>query len=110
LSAESIAVWILLGIGMAAFVLTAAGMLTGKAFDRLHYTDPAATVGIVAIAAAVVVHHPGASTVIKAILIAILVFFSGPVISHATARAIYERKHRNLKPEHKPAEQEEQPR
>lgn len=87
MSVRSIAEWVLLSIGMAAFFLTAAGILLGDVFERLHYLGPGATIGIVSIAAAVIVHHPWSVTAIKAILTAALVFWTSPVISHATARA-----------------------
>jgi len=87
MGARAVAEWVLLGIGSAAFLLTAAGILVHDVFERIHYMSPAATFGVAAIAAAVIVHHPWSATTIKAILIAALVFWTNPVISHATARA-----------------------
>ena len=57
------------------------------AYDRLHYTTPAAVVAPVAIAAAVVLEERLSAAGIKAVLIALVLVLTNPVLGHATARA-----------------------
>ncbi len=84
-----LAVWILLAIAVAATALSALGiLLVPDVFERLHFMAPAATVGVAALAAAVVVQESLSQAGIKAILTALVVFAMNPVLTHATARAI----------------------
>lgn len=95
----SIAIWVLLGIGMAAFALTAIGLLVMKdVFERIHFTYPAATIGVAAIVAAVLVEKSVSQAGIKAILIGFVLFWINPVLSHATGRAARIRKLGQWKP------------
>jgi monovalent cation/proton antiporter MnhG/PhaG subunit len=83
-----LAVWILLGIAMASAVLSAVGLLvSGDVYERLHYMSPVASVGVVAVAAAVVVQEFVSQAGLKAILMAAVIFFMNPILTHATARA-----------------------
>jgi monovalent cation/proton antiporter MnhG/PhaG subunit len=78
----------LLSIGVAAALLGAAGLLaTGNYYDQLHFTAPATVISPVVIAAAVLVEEPLSSAGIKAVLIALIMVLTGPVLVHATARA-----------------------
>lgn len=88
LSAWTITVWVLLIIGMAAFLLTAVGLLICKdLYDRIQFTYPAGTIGVAAIVAAVVVQKSISQAGIKAILVGLALFWASAALSHATARA-----------------------
>lgn len=79
---------ILLTIGVAGFVITAAGLLVSRDVnDQIHFLAPGSLLGSTAIPAAVLVHEGFSQAGSKAILIAILLVISNPVLSHATARA-----------------------
>lgn len=81
-------IWVLLAVGVAAFLLTAIGMLLARdVYERIQYTYPAATIGIAAIVAAIVIHKSISQAGIKAILTCLVVFWMSPALSHATARA-----------------------
>jgi multicomponent Na+:H+ antiporter subunit G len=87
-SAGDVAVVVLLVIGVGSALLSAAGLLaTGDPYDQLHFTGPATVISPVAIAAAVLVEEPLSSAGVKAVLIAIIMLGTGPVLIHATARA-----------------------
>jgi multisubunit Na+/H+ antiporter MnhG subunit len=84
----------LLGLGVAAVLISCLGLLASKGpFEQLHFTSPAATIGPVAIAAAVLVEEPLSSMGIKAVLTAGIILVTSPVLVHATARAIRIRRH-----------------
>lgn len=88
MNGRDIAVWILLGIGVLGFLFTALGFLFVRDFyEQLHYLAPASLLGAVAIPAAVVVHEGLSQAGAKAIVIAVLLFWANPVLSHATLRA-----------------------
>ena len=58
------------------------------AFDRLHFLGPATLLGPLGIAAAVAVDSDtSAQAAAKAFALAFFVLISGPVVTHATARA-----------------------
>jgi monovalent cation/proton antiporter MnhG/PhaG subunit len=85
---KALAVDVLLGLGVAAIVLSTLGVLVMRdALDRLHFTAPAATLAPVCFAAAVLVEEPLSSAGIKAVLVALVIVATTPVLSHATARA-----------------------
>jgi len=89
-----VVVAVLLTGGVASVLLSCLGVLVMRdALDRLHFTAPAATIGPVLIAAAVLVEEPLSSAGIKAVLVALLIFVTTPVLSHATARAARIREH-----------------
>jgi len=93
MSAASIAVALLLGFGVAVELACCIGVLVmDDAFDKLHYLGPATIVGPVAVAAAVVVRESLSQAGIKAILAVALLVVASPVLSHATARALYIRR------------------
>jgi len=90
MSATSIAVAVLLGFGVLVELACCIGVLVmDDAFDKLHYLGPAAIVGPLAVAAAVIVRESLSEAGIKAILTAALLIVASPVLSHATARALY---------------------
>jgi monovalent cation/proton antiporter MnhG/PhaG subunit len=85
---SEVAVAVLLGLGVGSALLSAVGLLaTRNPYDQLHFTGPATVVGPVAIAAAVLVEEPLSSAGVKAVLIALVMLATGPVLIHATARA-----------------------
>jgi multicomponent Na+:H+ antiporter subunit G len=87
-SVGKVAVDVLLGLGVASAILGAVGLLaTRDAYDQLHFTGPATVIGPVAVAAAVLVEEPLSSAGIKAVLVALIMLGTGPVLVHATARA-----------------------
>lgn len=79
---------VLLGLGVGSALLSAVGLLaTRNPYDQLHFTGPATVIAPVAIAAAVLVEEPLSSAGVKAVLIALVMLATGPVLIHATARA-----------------------
>ncbi len=88
MSVGDVAVAVLLAVGVASALMSALGLVaTRDPYDQLHFTGPATVIGPVAIAAAVLVEEPLSSAGIKAVLVALVMLASGPVLIHATARA-----------------------
>ena len=99
MSAASIAVVVLLVFGVDVELACCVGVLVmDDAYDKLHYLGPAAIVGPLAIAAAVVVQESFSQAGIKALLTAGLLIVASPVLSHATARALYIRQRDHVEP------------
>jgi multicomponent Na+:H+ antiporter subunit G len=91
---RDVIVAVLLGLGVAATLLSCVGVLVmGDALDRLHFTAPASTVSPVLFALAVLVEEPLSSAGVKAVLVAVLIVVTTPVLTHATARAARVRAH-----------------
>jgi monovalent cation/proton antiporter MnhG/PhaG subunit len=87
-SPGDVAVAVLLALGVASALMGALGLLASRdPYDQLHFTGPATVVGPVAVAAAVLVEEPLSSAGIKAVLVAIIMLATGPVLIQATARA-----------------------
>jgi multicomponent Na+:H+ antiporter subunit G len=77
----------LLFLGMGIQVICAIGVLVmSDLFDRIHYAGPS-SLGVLAVAAAIVVDDGFSVAGVKAILVAVVVFVGNPVLAHATARA-----------------------
>ena len=90
MSAASIVEVVLIGFGVAVELACCVGVLVMEdAYDKLHYLGPAAIVGPFAIAVAVVVREALSQAGIKALHTAALLIVASPVLSHATARALY---------------------
>jgi monovalent cation/proton antiporter MnhG/PhaG subunit len=88
LSAAELAVAALLALGVAVTWLSCLGVLVMRdPYDRLHYTAPASALAPVLIAAAVVVEEGLSAAGIKAVLVALVLVGTNPVLGHATARA-----------------------
>ena len=88
MSVQAVVVAILLGVGTAGIVLSCAGLLSGReALDRLHFTAPAATIAPACFVVAVLIEEPLSSAAVKAVLVALVLFVTEPVLSHAIARA-----------------------
>jgi multisubunit Na+/H+ antiporter MnhG subunit len=75
------------GIGLQVFAC-AGVVLMRDAFDRLHYAG-ASVPGVTCVCAAVVVSAGPSLIGLKTILTAAFLIASGPVLGHATARAIF---------------------
>lgn len=102
MTTASILVWLFLIVGMASFLLTSVGMvLLRDVYQRIQYTYPAATVGLVAVVAAIVIHKSISQAGIKTLVTGLIVFWTSPVISHATARAARVREFGNWTPSEK---------
>jgi monovalent cation/proton antiporter MnhG/PhaG subunit len=85
---RNVVVDILLVLGVAAELLCCVGVaLMRTTFDRLHYTAAGTTVGPFCILAAVLVREGFGQTGLDAIAAVVLLFFAGPLVVHATARA-----------------------
>jgi multicomponent Na+:H+ antiporter subunit G len=83
-----VAVAVLLGLGVASALMSAAGLVAATdPYDQLHFTGPATVIAPVAIAAAVLVEEPLSSAGVKAVLVALVMVATGPILLHATARA-----------------------
>ena len=79
----------LVGAGVAVQLLVCLGVvLMRDALDRLHYTG-ASTLGVACLCAAVVASESASLIGLKAILTAAFMLLTGPVVVHATARAIH---------------------
>jgi multicomponent Na+:H+ antiporter subunit G len=79
---------VLLGLGLAACLVAVLGVvLMPHVFDRLHYLSPATSVGGPLIAAAVMVREALSHQGLVALLLAVVLFAFGAVLTHATARA-----------------------
>jgi multicomponent Na+:H+ antiporter subunit G len=82
------AVAALLAIAVASTALSAAGVLLARnVYQRLHFLAPAATVGVVAVAAAILVREGLGQAGIKAAIAGAVLFVMNPILTHATARA-----------------------
>lgn len=93
MSGRDIIAAVLLGVGVLIELLSAVGVLLMRnPFDRLHYLAPATTLGPLAIAAAVVVAESDAQAKIKSVLVALVLLATGPVLTHALARAAWTRR------------------
>ena len=83
-----VVVVVLLAVGVGSCLLSAVGLLaTDDPYDQLHFTGPATVIAPVALAAAVLVEEPLSSAGLKAVLVALIMLVTGPVLLHATARA-----------------------
>jgi multisubunit Na+/H+ antiporter MnhG subunit len=86
---RDVVTWVLVGAGVATQVFACAGVLLMRdALDRLHYVG-ASAVGIACVGAAVLVAEGPSLIGLKALLTAGFLLVTGPVLAHATARAIH---------------------
>jgi multisubunit Na+/H+ antiporter MnhG subunit len=80
---------VLLVAGVGVQALCCLGLVLGRdALDRLHGVAPAAVLGGPLVCAAVLVNEGFTLGGIKAIIIAAVLVATGPVVSHATGRAV----------------------
>lgn len=84
----SVLVVVLLAVAVAAVVISAVGVAAmTNVFDRMHYLGPASMIAPAAVAAAVVVRQGLSAPGIKAVLVAVVISATSPVLTHATGRA-----------------------
>lgn len=85
---------LLLGATVVCVGFSALGVLVARdVYERLHYLSGLGAVGVFIAAAAVWVRHGLSEGAVKALLIAIILFFTNSVLTHATARAAWVREH-----------------
>jgi multicomponent Na+:H+ antiporter subunit G len=88
MSARAVLVAALLVVGVGVTLTCCVGVLVMRdAYDRLHFTAPATTIAPLAIAAAVVLEESFSAAGVKALLVALALLVTNPVLTHATARA-----------------------
>jgi multisubunit Na+/H+ antiporter MnhG subunit len=80
------------GVAVLAFACLGVVVMPG-ALARLHYAQ-VAVLGVVLMAAAVLVRNGASLIGVKAVLTAAFLAATGPVLAHATARAIHARAER----------------
>ena len=84
----NVVVDVLLGAGVAAELVCCVGVLAMRTvYDRLHYGGAAATVGPFLVLAALLVREGFGQFGLDGIAAVALLFLSGPIVVHATARA-----------------------
>jgi multicomponent Na+:H+ antiporter subunit G len=87
----------LLVAGVGVQVICLLGLLVARdVFDRLHLVAPASVFGAALVCASIVVSEIFSQAGIKAIIVGSLLLLSGPVLTHATARAVRLRETGNL--------------
>jgi multicomponent Na+:H+ antiporter subunit G len=87
-SFRDLAEYVLLALGVGVQVLSAIGVLAMRnAYERLHYVGTA-SVGGALICVAVTVRESFSLIGNKALLVAVFFLVTGPVLTHATARAV----------------------
>jgi multicomponent Na+:H+ antiporter subunit G len=80
---------VITGVVVLAFACLGVLVMRG-ALARLHYVQ-VATLGAVLVVAAVLVRDGASLIGVKAVLVGAFLVATGPVLSHATARAIHTR-------------------
>ncbi len=86
--AKALLVDVLLGLAVAVELVCCIGLVAmPNLLDRLHFLTPAASLGPVLVAGAVVAKEALDHQGIVAVVVAVLLSVSGPVVGHATARA-----------------------
>jgi multicomponent Na+:H+ antiporter subunit G len=80
--------------GVVVLAFACVGVLVmPKALARLHYVS-VAPLGVVLVVVAVLVHDGASLIAVKAVCVAVFLVATGPVLAHATARAIHVRAER----------------
>jgi multicomponent Na+:H+ antiporter subunit G len=80
------------GVVVLAFACLGVLVMRG-ALARLHYVS-VSTLGVLLVVAAVLVRDGASLIGVKAVLVGAFLVATGPVLSHATARAIHQRAER----------------
>ena len=84
----------LMVLGIAVFAFACVGVLVMPgALARLHYAS-VAMLGVVLVAAAVVVHGGAALLSVKPLVVPAFMATTSPMLAHATARALHAREER----------------
>ncbi|HEU4973916.1 MAG TPA: monovalent cation/H(+) antiporter subunit G [Baekduia sp.] len=80
---------VLLVAGTAVQALACVGLLAGRdVFARIHLMAPAGVLGAPLICAAIVVNEGSTMGTTKAVITGAILAVTGPVLAHATARAV----------------------
>jgi multisubunit Na+/H+ antiporter MnhG subunit len=80
---------IFLGLAVVVVLISAVGVLVMRdGYQKLHYVSPAALVAPVLVSIAVWVYAGFSATTTETLLALLFMVISGPLISHATVRAI----------------------
>jgi monovalent cation/proton antiporter MnhG/PhaG subunit len=96
---NGVAVAVLVAFGVTIEVACCIGVVVMRdAYDKLHYTGPAAILGPGVFAAAIVIREGLSQAGIKALLVAGLLAIASPVLAHATGRALYIRQRDHVEP------------
>ena len=86
---SNLAVDVLLAVGTTAQLLCCLGLLRMRTTaDRLHFASASFTVGPFCVLAALLVREQLSSIGLDSIAAVALLFLAGPIVLHATARAI----------------------
>jgi multisubunit Na+/H+ antiporter MnhG subunit len=86
---SGLAVDVLLVVAVAAQLVCSLGLVVMRtAADRLHYTSAAFTVGPFCVLAAVLLREGMTTAGYESIATVGLMFLAGPIVVHATARAL----------------------
>jgi multicomponent Na+:H+ antiporter subunit G len=92
-SAHDLAIGLLVGVGVAGEVLCCLGLVVMRdVYDRLHYAMAATTVPPFLLASAVIVEEDWTQPAINALVVAVVLFLTNPVLAHAIARAARSRR------------------
>ncbi len=87
MSARDVVEYVLLALGVGIELVCALGVLAmSNVYDRLHYMAGASS-GALLVALAVLVRDSFSLIADKALLVALFLMASGPIVAHATARA-----------------------
>ncbi|HZJ49521.1 MAG TPA: monovalent cation/H(+) antiporter subunit G [Actinomycetota bacterium] len=88
MSVRDIVIASLLFGAVAVEIACALALLVVKdSFDRLHFLGPGATLGPLLVVTALVVENALSTNGVKAFLTGGLLLLTGPILTHATARA-----------------------
>jgi multicomponent Na+:H+ antiporter subunit G len=88
MSPRGLLVAALLVVGVGVTLASCVGVLLMRdVYDKLHFTAPATTIAPLAIAAAIVLEERLSAAGFKAVLVALALLVTNPVLTHATARA-----------------------
>jgi multicomponent Na+:H+ antiporter subunit G len=86
LSVKDVVEAVLVGVGVASVLLSCLGLAMARdAYDRLHFLSAGGTVGPILVAAGILIE--AGLDGIKAIVVAAVFLITGPVLTHAIARA-----------------------
>jgi multisubunit Na+/H+ antiporter MnhG subunit len=86
---STVAVDVLLALGVAAQLLSCAGLAVMRtSADRLHYASAGYSVGPLCILAAVLVREHASTSAWEAVAAVFVLVLAGPVVVHATARLV----------------------
>jgi multisubunit Na+/H+ antiporter MnhG subunit len=89
----------LLALAVAAQLISSLGLLVSQTpEDRLHYASAAYTVGPFCVLAALLIREHLSTAGYASIAAVGLLFLAGPIVIHATARALRRSQHGDLRP------------